>query len=103
MPGISQVFLAAPFQSWIHWASAQRLLNLKMLLWAEQGRGQADAESLSHVPNSPLQQGCRVTLSCSPLGAEDTVGCNPELLRGNTCMRTPTSAPQLKTSEKSAS
>lgn len=83
-PAVFQVCLAAPFQSWIHWAPAQRLLKLKMLLWAEWGRGLADAESLSHVPNSPLQQGCRLTLSCAPLSTGRTAGCSPELLHGNT-------------------
>lgn len=76
-PAVFQVFLAAPVQSWIHWASAQRLLKLKMLLWAESGRGLADAESLSHVPNSPLQQGCRLTLSYAALSTEGTAGLQP--------------------------
>lgn len=98
-PAVFQVFLAVPF----HWAPAQRLLKLKMLLWAEWGRGLADAESLSHVPNSPLQQGCGLTLSCALLSTEGTAGCSPELLHGNTCMMTSSNAPQLRTSENPAS
>lgn len=92
-----------PFSILDCWAHAQRLLKLKMLLWAERGRGLAHAESLSHVPNSPLQQGCRLTLSCAPLSTEGIARCSPELVHGSTCMRTSSRAPQLRASEKAAS
>lgn len=60
--------------------TAPELQEMKLLPGAEPRRGLADAKPLSHVPHSPLQQGCRAALSCAPLSTGGAAACSPPSL-----------------------